>query len=234
MAELEARQRALRDAILGDLPASMRDTRLAVYRRLVRGSLREAIESILPRTVAALGARLDAELDRFYSSRGPKTHDLRDVPLELVELLAPAWERDPTLPPHVADLARLEALELVVAIGDDRRREARAELSVDAPAIFQEAVAMASFRHAVHEADDPPAARAVELLVYRDPDHALRTLELTQAAAAILRRLLAGEPLGAAIQGGARDATVAVDDSLLTGTAKLLADLGDRGVLLGS
>lgn len=234
MADLASLQDELRDVILGALPSELEGTRLAVYRRLVRASLRSAIESILPRTVAVLGERLDGELDRFYRERGPKTHYLRDVALELVDHLAPSWAADPTLPPHLACLARLEALELTVAIGDDRNREARAELRLDAPAVFQEAVALASFAHAVHEAAEPPPARPVDLLVYRDAEHQLRMLELTPAAAAILRRLLAGETLERAIHGGASDATVPVDDSLLGGTARLLGDLGERGVLLGS
>lgn len=233
MSDLAARLERLREAILGP-EGELAGERLGVYRRLVRGSMREAIESILPRTVALLGSRFDDELDRFYRERGPKTHYLRDVPLELVEHLGPRWRDDPTLPSHLADVARLEALELTVAIGDDRRADARAELRLDAPALFQEAVAQASFDHAVHEEAEPPARRPVALLVYRDAEHALRTLELTPAAEAIVRRLRAGEPLGSAIEAGARDVGLPVDDALLSGTARLLADLGDRGVLLGS
>ncbi len=233
MAELELELERLRAAILGrDDP--LVGERLGVYRRLARAAMNDAIGSILPRTVALLGARLDDELARFYAERGPRTHYLRDVPLELVEHAWRRWRDDPALPPHLADLARLEALELTVAIGDDDDARARPELRLDARAVFRAAVGQVSLAHAVHEDGEPPARRPVSLLVYRDAEHALRTLELTPAAAAIVTRLRAGEPLGIAIEAGAADAGVPVDDALLAGTARFLADLAERGVLLGS
>ncbi|MCC6646096.1 MAG: putative DNA-binding domain-containing protein [Polyangiaceae bacterium] len=233
MADLREAQARLREAILGP-PGELEGQRLGVYRRLVRATLRGVVRDVLPRTAAALGERLEVELDRFCRERGPKTHYLRDVALELVEHLAPSWRVDASLPPHLADLARLEALELRVAVAGDERPDARAELRLDAPAVFQEALGQASFEHAVHEGADPPDARPVWLLVYRDDAHALRALELTRAAAEILERLRAGTTLGAAIEQGARAAGVPVDDALLAGAARLLADLADRGALLGA
>src|SRR4051812_800787 len=48
--------------------------RLLVYRRLVRGTLREAIELAIPRTLARLGALFDEYFERFLAERGPRTH----------------------------------------------------------------------------------------------------------------------------------------------------------------
>ena len=61
----------------------------------------------------------------------------------------------------------------------------------------------------------------------------MRWLELTPLAAAIVARLLAGEALQAAVERaceehGTAPAAVAAD------VARLLADLGERGVLLGA
>jgi hypothetical protein len=73
-------------------------------------------------------------------------------------------------------------------------------------------------------------ARPVSILIYRDPEHRSRFLELTPLAAAILERLFAGETLGQALT----NACASLDEEVLAGTARLLADLGERGVLLGA
>lgn len=238
--DLHTRQLALASSIFHAMPEHVAGTRLAVYRTLVRASLREAVTSILPRTAARMGDRFDEELDAFYAAVGPKTHYLRDVPLELVAWAAGRWEADASLPPFLVDLARHEVAELEVAASADDVRPAVAELVLDRPAVFAEAVRLARYGFAVHQLpldeDDrsEPEARDVWLLLYRDEEHQLRYLELTPAAAAIVGRMLAGETTEAALRGGAADAGVAFDDALLAGTARLLGDLAERGVLLGS
>jgi hypothetical protein len=99
---------------------------------------------------------------------------------------------------------------------------------------------VARYDHAVHElSGDPddraePEARAVWLLIYRDAEHELRYLALSPAAAAILERMLRpGVTVERAIVDGAAEAGVPVDEALLSGTSVLLADLAERGVLLG-
>ena len=92
---------------------------------------------------------------------------------------------------------------------------------------------------AVHEqpADDPKAApqeRATHLLVYRDAAHATRTLDLTPLASAILERLFEGRPLAKAMVEACEATGHALDNDVLGGAARLLADLGERGVLLGA
>jgi hypothetical protein len=79
-----------------------------------------------------------------------------------------------------------------------------------------------------------PAQEATAILVYRNPEHEVRYLELTPLAADILERLLGGESLGSAVTLACRHAGVALDASVLEGTARLLADLGERGALLGA
>ena len=79
-----------------------------------------------------------------------------------------------------------------------------------------------------------PEERSVSLLAYRDAQHRARYLALTPLAAAILERLIAGEALGAAMIGACASQGRPVDDAVLAGAARLLADLGERGVLLGA
>jgi hypothetical protein len=73
----------------------------------------------------------------------------------------------------------------------------------------------------------------VPLLAYRDAAHVVRWLELSPLAAAIVDRLLEGDPLAPAVGRACADhdtapAAVAAD------VARLLADLAERGLLLGA
>jgi hypothetical protein len=92
---------------------------------------------------------------------------------------------------------------------------------------------------AVHELPDdegataPPAARDVTLLAYRDAEHAVRWLELTPLAGEVVSSLATGEPLGAAVEHACSAHGVA-PAAVLPDLARLLADLGARGVLLGA
>jgi hypothetical protein len=83
------------------------------------------------------------------------------------------------------------------------------------------------------EATDEPARRDVQLLAYRDADHVVRWLELTPLAGAVLERLLGGENLGAGVERACADHG-AVPGAVLPDVARLLSDLGERGVLLGA
>jgi hypothetical protein len=112
------------------------------------------------------------------------------------------------------------------------------------------------------DATTEPARRDVWLLAYRDdegasqetpgtarpglrrsvtttsagqqrPAHAVRWLELTPLAAAILGRLLLAEPLGTSIARACADHGV-TPSAVLGEIAKLFADLGGRRVLLGA
>ena len=242
MTSLETLEKQLSDAILTrEASSDFLISRQSVYRRLVRANLDDVVAQLLPRTAARGGARFWAEVAAFYETRGPKTHYLRDVPSELVAWAETRWANDASLPSYLHDLARHEIAAMEIgAMAGDEARAARGELSLDAPVVMAEATQLRRYRSAVHtlpeDEDDrtEPEKREVALLIYRDAGHALRYLELTPAAAAILERLLAGTAVGAAITEGAASVGLAVDASLLEGTSTLLADLAERGVLLGS
>jgi hypothetical protein len=72
----------------------------------------------------------------------------------------------------------------------------------------------------------------VRLLAYRDSAHAVRWLDLSPLAAAIVDRLLSAESLGTAVEGACAGHHTAPAD-VLADIARLLADLADRGVLVG-
>jgi len=215
--------------------------RMLVYRDLVRASLTRAIRLAMPRTLARLGERYGEYFDRFLEERAPQTHYLRDVADEFLEYCIPRWAEDPRLPVFLGDLARHESS--YIRIGAQPVTRAAGDvtpLDLDRAVRFVEAIHLAHYRFAVHELPDDeedrsvPTERPVHLLVYRSPRHRVRTLETTPAAAAILHRLLDGETLTEAIVNSTSNGDLLPNEDALQGTARLLADLYERGALLGA
>lgn len=232
-----------RHGITGDDAAAIRDReihRLLVYRSLVRGGLREAVELAIPRTMARMGPLFDLYFARFLAERGPATHYLRDVATELLDFCEALWAADPLVAPYLLELARLEALRIEIAAAPTRRAtQPFAALELDAGFAFTEALRLLRCEYRVHELSDglddrtPATLGRSHLLVYRSPDHMVRYLELTPLAAAIVERLLAGRSLKDSLVTAAESEALPLDDSVLSGTAALLSDLSERGVLLG-
>lgn len=225
--------------------------RLAVYRSLVRNGLSGVIARMLPRTRARLNAaceassghpkgRFDADVRAFVDEVGPRTHYLRDVPGELVAWAAPRWRADPSVPAYLADLAAHELAHFSVAASASAAPPPTpAPLALDRSLLFSESARLVRYGWAVHElpGDETslaePERRDVSLLAYRDAAHAVRWLELTPLAATLLERLLSGDALGAAIERACADHGAAAAPALAD-IARLLANLGERGVLTGA
>jgi hypothetical protein len=213
--------------------------RLGLYRALVHGRFRGALEVSLPRTVAALGAsRLDALVARFLDEGVPRSPYLSDVPRELVAWAVPAWRDDATLPVHLCDRARFEVAAFTLAGAPDEPDLVATEtLELDRPVVLRGPLAIHRFEFAVHSADEAPvrAEAGLHLLGYRSVELEVRWLELTPAAAAIVERLRRADvSLRRAIAEGCAAAGAVADDAALAGTAALLADLAERGVFVGS
>jgi hypothetical protein len=217
--------------------------RLAVYRSLVRNGLSSVVLLMLPRTRArmnaACGGRFDADFATFVDQVGPRTHYLRDVPAELVAWASPRWRGDPSVPGYLPDLASYELAHFTVSASEAAASPNEvAEVAVDRPVAFSGSTRLLRCAWAVHTlADDDglgalPEERRVELLAYRNADHAVRWLELTPLAASIIARLQNMEPLGQAIASACTEVGTA-REAVLPDVARLLSDLGQRGVLLG-
>ncbi len=213
--------------------------RLLVYRELVRDTVSGALGLALPRTAARLGPLLGEYLERFLSERGPRTHYLRDVTSELLDFCAPLWPKDPRVPAYALDLARHEALEIVVAASADATGSGTDELELDSVLLFDPSLAVVRYTHAVHrlpEAEEDrsePERAPTALAVYRDSSHVVRYLELTPLAAGILDALCSGEALGPAVSRACAEQSLPVDQAVLDGASRLLGDLSERGCLLG-
>ncbi len=218
--------------------AALDDRSFFVYRRLVRRTLASAVRVEMPRTAALLGERFDQEVEDFLSRGLSASHYLRDVAFELAQYAAETWPGAEGIPPFALDLARHE-LAAFQATSAPRRPAGRpvvAALDLDAPCSFDESVSLSRHDYPVHElalgqSTLEPAPTA--LLVYRDGEGDARFLKLSPVAASIVEHALEGVALGAAIQRAARSNGSVLSEAMLAETASLLADLAERGVLLG-
>jgi uncharacterized protein len=223
--------------------------RLLVYRAMVHSRLRGVIEEYLPRTAAILGKpRMRSEVAAFMAEQAPHTVYFRGVPGEFLAWAAPRWRADPALPPFLVDLASHEWLDGEVAntpAGGEPASDL--PLALDRPVQLDGSARLRRYAFAVHRPPDPdanagssgaedrPAADASAILAYRDRETLrVRLLELTPRAAALCARLLAGEALQAALAGACTDVGETMHDEYLAAMAAFLADLGERGVLLGA
>lgn len=233
-ASLRDLQRAMIDEIRS--PAGS-----GLYRTLVRRGLADMLRYQLPRTAAHLGDRWNEDVTWYLDATLSRSHYLRDAAFEFFARIAPRWSADPSVPPYIVDLARFELLAFEVRNApDDPEIASPQPLALDRRVGISLAARVVRSAHAVHLLDDdedsrePPAAESVILCAYRDADLEMRTLVLTRSAAEILERLLAGAPLGEAVSGAAAACSVALDPPFLQGAARLLEDLGERGVVRGA
>ncbi len=225
-----------------DAEALTRDfQRLQVYRRLVRGNLREALRATLPRTLVRLGAAFEPLFADFLRLSPPDTHYLRELTPRFLELALPRWATDTAVPAYISDLARHESMQVEVASLLARPKDhVTAELAIDEGVAFIDAVRLVTYAWAVHRLPDDESSDAlpepgpVSLLVYRSPEHDVRYLELGPFAAALLAGLLVERAtLRAALSTAAERAHLELNDELLGRAARLLAELAERGALLG-
>jgi hypothetical protein len=215
--------------------------RLGVYRTLVQKRLRGAVELAIPRTCARLGPLFEEYFGRYLCERGPRSHYLRDVTREFLDFLEPHADNDLRLSPFALDLARHEALEVLVgSLVEPEVSGATLDLDPDRGLVFSATARVVRYRYAVHRLSSDPDDRSapersdVALFVYRSPENEVRYLELTPLAALILEALLAGETLRIAFERAARELGVALDEGVLEGAASVLADLSERGAILGA
>jgi uncharacterized protein len=218
--------------------------RLGLYRQLVRHNVLHVIGVMLERTRARLDVVAAGELDRsvagFLEHQGPRTPHLRDVPREFLAWASPRWQKDARIPAWVVDYAELELVDFTMGVAPrPAPPPPLADVTAHRALVFGEPRVIIHLEWAVHllpaeDAQAVPEQRPVDLLVYRDAEHCTRYLDLSPLAALILARLFEGVPLAQALGSACEAGGHALDDTVLAGAARLLADLGERGVLLGA
>lgn len=246
-------QAAIRDAIFaaaGDegvfaaLGAS--PERWQVYRRMVRARFAETIEHGFERLVAIVGRdHIRAIIWRFLAEEPPRSQYLRDVPgefLRFFERRASVLARAHGLPPYALDLARFEWAELETAYGFEELGAADvAPLEMSHVAILSPAHRLVDVDYPVHRlgtdgGDVTLAPEPFSLCLYRDPKtHEVAVLELTPVTARMLalmeQRTMS---LTEVVQKAAAACGTVVDVVFVEALSAVLADLIERGVLLGS
>jgi len=218
--------------------------RLGLYRQLVRHNVVHVIGVMLERTRARLDVYAPGELERsmagFLAEQGPRTPHLRDVPSEFLAWAAPRWRSDARIPAWLADYAELELVDFTMGVAPrPAPPPPLADVTAERALVFGDPRVIIHLEWAVHllpaeDARAVPEKRPVDLLVYRDAQHCTRYLDLSPLAAVILARLFEGLPLAQALTVACASSGHSLDDSVLAGAARLLADLGERGVLLGA
>ncbi len=218
--------------------------RLGLYRQLVRHNVVYVIRQMLERSRVRLEAlapgTFDQAVETFLEQCGPRTPHLRDVPSEFLEWAAPRWRANASLPAWIVDYAQLELVDFVIGVAPrPAPPPPLGDVAADLPLVFGDPKVMVRLRWAVHllapgDVETAPEERPSTLLVYRDAAHRTRYLDLTPLAAAILERLIGGAPLAEALVSACAAEGQVLDQDVLGGAARLLADLGDRGLLLGA
>lgn len=231
-------ERGLSDGDLESMAGVDRE-RLLAYRDMVRGRLRRAIREWVPELVECLGKRrFLADFDRFMSEEAPRSRYLREVPGEFVVWGAPRWAADDTLPGFVPELARFALLKEDLRVLDAGGEPLTGvPMALDMGMRVEGTARVVHYRHAVHALgeDKIPEARDTWLLLYRDrKTHRVRIRALTQRAASVMHRLMAGMGVQESLTGACEDAGQALDDAFLQDMVLLLADLTEREVLLGA
>lgn len=245
---LQSMSRALLRAHDPDREAEvpMATTGLQVYRQLVNNGVRGVCHRFLGRCRSHRGRKkFEADLDRWLAGPGPRSSFLRDLPQEFFSYIQPHWQQDHQCPPYLGDLARHELIEFEVeAAPDTAFSPVKRALTLEDRLCFQSTATLLRYNYAVHrlseslEKVETPAAEASVLLAYRDDEHEVRFLELSAMGSALVQRLLDGAQLGEAVMAQARQdqalrSNEQVQDSYLERVLGLLAELSERGALLG-
>lgn len=214
-------------------------SRWTLYRRMIRGRIREAIDGALPRTVSALGPDATGALvEAFLAEAPPATRLVREITPEFLRWLGGRFPDDARrAAPWLPDLARYE-LALLELAGDDAEIDLAnvTEFAMDRVPVLAPARRFLRVEYAVHQPDGVPARAPQALLVYRAAlTHTLETLALSPSAADIVARMETGR---LTVTECVRDVLAAygtaADPAFLESLADLLADFLGRRVLLGS
>jgi hypothetical protein len=241
VSDLAAARRALAAVCLGEsldaaaVAALGGDAqRWQVYRDLVRNRLWALAVEGLPRSFAAVGAeRFGGWFTRFLGDDPPRTHFARDVAPALAGHVLRV-EGD-ALSPWLREALAHDVAEHFVGLTDARLDPARVtDFAMHLPAAL--APSHRRLRLEWERVEGEWVERPRALLLHRDAaTHAVETLALTPMAADVLDALDDGRtPAAEAVRAVLARHDVSAGAVFIESLAGLLADLMERGVLVGS
>jgi hypothetical protein len=219
--------------------------RFRLYRRMVRGRLREMAGVAFKQSLAASGAALfDACFERYLEREPPRSPFIRDVIAAFGPFARAQLGTSAERPAYLADLLRFEEAKWRVAYapvqmpkpGEDGVRE----LDFEGWPLLNPTLVLLALEHAVHTLPEtPPVPGPLSLLLYRPPGRDdVRWYAADPLLAAIVTRVLdargsAPGSLAELVRTAAAELALALDGKLLEDLASALTLAISRGVLIG-
>jgi hypothetical protein len=239
-------QRAAVAACLGPEPsaeqlAPLGDARIwRIYRDAIRKRLRGELNVAFPRTRAAAGEQAFGHaFEHFLTSEPPRVRYFHAVAGSFAESAVLFFASQSEVPAHVPDLCAYEATLWTVADLPDQAPPGLSEFAFEARPVLAPALRLLALRYPVHvepasESWGEPGEH--HLCVHRRPEERqARTIRLNAVGYDLLQRFAGGEQTVAeAIQQVAGQRSLHVDERFLDGLCAMLADLIDRGVIVGA
>jgi hypothetical protein len=244
MSLIDVQRRAVR-ACFGPMPtpaelAQLGDARIwGLYRKLVRGRLREEYKRVFRRSYALLGREaFEALLVHHFEHDPPRSRFFYALSDELARTGVPHLRATPGLPAHAADLLAYEAAVWTVSDLPDVHDGALVELSFERRPVLAPALRLLALDHPVHLRDESAAGQSEPtfLCVYRRPeDKRSRTWAMNGVTFDLLQRFALGtETLTDSVKHVCTARKLVVDERFLDGLSGVLASALTRGVLLGA
>lgn len=223
----------------GDLAEMVMPERWLIYRSMVRARLRSVLASGLPQSVERLGeARFEGAFSAWLAEGGPATRYFWRVVPEFGRWLGERLTAEES-PESLLEQLRFEETKWRVRYREVAAGAAAVEFNFEGRPYLNPSLELCEFAHPVHEMAtdaDELDAKETHLALYRRPDtEKLSIYRLNPAAAALVRCW--------------RDTELSMTDSVKEVTSSrgggfdrafieklggLLADLLERGILLGS
>lgn len=226
-------------------PDGIEDRRMKIYRELFFNNIQSLLASNFPVLRALYDDRAwEALIRDFYSEHRSQTPLFPEVAKEFLRYLQDGREPRPEDPGFLLELAHYEWVELALSI--DERDAARqpvdrsADLLEGRPFLSPLAWPL-SYRYPVHRIrpgyrPDEPPAEPTHVLVYRNPDGAVKFMQLNDVSRLLLEFMQKDpEATGRQLLLRVADAIGHPEpEKVLSSGAELLDDLKRKGILLGT
>lgn len=216
MAQQQTFTRHVRDGVEGNL-GTMPASRMAVYRRLVKGNIEAYLAKVLKQTVACLGEEKWQEALTAFLARAEMTSPYyRDLPAEFITWAATQTWVD--FPLYWLELAHFEALQIALVFAPDVTAQS-----------WLQPCAVGGYTHPVQawkEAQDMPTATTF-VCVFRDQADKVKWLPISPLQARFIE-------LAQGISASTQEAVLAQLQQELPGAevAEAVRHLRQQGVIL--
>jgi hypothetical protein len=213
---------------------------MKIYTELLYNNIEGFLLACFPVMRQVLGARKWAKLVRvFFATHRSHTPYFRQIPDEFVQFLQNEWTPPEGYPPYLQALAHYEWIELVLSVSNrevDGAFDAGGDL-LDGVPVLNPVLANLRYDWPVHRIAPRRKVQPAEthLLVLRDHADQVRFNEINAFTARLLALLESGTRSGrGALETIAAESRHPDPGLILQAGGALLADLRDRGAILGA